>query len=204
MSRVRGFTLIELLVAVAIVAVIGVIALTGLDTFIKQEKIAEAKAERLEEVQFAIRTLVQDLSEVQPRVTRDETGLSTVPSFVADPNRQFALEFSRGGWTNPVGLPRGSVLRVAYDVEEDKLVRFYWPVEDRTLATPIGRNEILTGVKEMTMIFYDANGDTSAEWPPLDSTGRGSRPPTERPRAVEIRLDLEDLGEIWRFVETSS
>jgi general secretion pathway protein J len=137
-------------------------------------------------------------------VTRDETGMSIVPSFVADPNRQFALEFSRGGWTNPAGLPRGSVLRVAYDIEDDKLVRFYWPVEDRTLATPIGRNEILTGVNEMTMTFLDANGNESAEWPPLDNTGRASRPPTERPRAVTITLDLEDLGEIWRFVETSS
>ena len=41
MIRVRGFTLIELLVAMAIVAVIGVMALGGLNTVIQQQTIAE-------------------------------------------------------------------------------------------------------------------------------------------------------------------
>ena len=42
----HGFTLLELLVAMAIVAVIGVIALTGLNTAINQQEIAEDRAER--------------------------------------------------------------------------------------------------------------------------------------------------------------
>lgn len=204
MRRHRGFTLIELLVAVAIVAVIGVMALTGLDTFIKQQRIAEAKADRWREIQFAMRTIVQDLSEIEPRVTRDETGTTMLPSLIADPSRQFALEFSRGGWTNPAGLPRGTVLRVAYDIEDDKLVRFYWPVADRTLATPLGRNEILTGVTEMNVLYIDNSGNSTPDWPPLDNSGRATLQPTARPRAIEIDLELEDLGRVWRLVETSS
>ena len=202
MKSARGFTLIELLVAMAIVAIIGVIAMTGLNTVIDQQAIAADRAERWREIQLAMRMLVQDLAQVHPRVTRDETGTATVASFIADPNRQFALEFSRGGWSNPTGFPRGSVLRVAYDIEEDTLVRFYWPVADRTLATPPGRNDLLTGVTLMEVLYIDNNGNASLDWPPLNSGGGGQ--PTERPRAVEVTLELEDLGRIWRLIEISS
>ena len=46
MSRARGFTLIELLVAMAIVAVIGVMALGGLSTVIQPQTSAEERAGR--------------------------------------------------------------------------------------------------------------------------------------------------------------
>jgi general secretion pathway protein J len=201
MRSSRGFTLIELLVAMAIVAIIGVMALTGINTVIDQQEIATARAERWREIQFAMRVIVQDLSQANPRVTRDEQGLEVRASFLADPTHQFALEFSRGGWTNRAGLPRGTVLRVAYDIEQDMLVRFYWPVADRTLATPPVRNELLTGITEMQMQFIDDDGNASLDWPPLQSGG-GS--PTSRPRAVEFSLELEDLGRVWRLIEIKS
>lgn len=202
MKRRRGFTLIELLVAMAIVAIIGVMALTGLNTVMNQQRIATAKAERWREIQFAMRMIVQDLSEVHPRVTRDETGTRMLPCFIADPSRPYALEFSRGGWSNPAGLPRGSVLRVAYALEADRFVRYYWPVADRTLSTEPGRNILLTGVTQMDVVYIDADGNQTVDWPPLDSDG--SLPPTARPRAVEVTFELEDLGRVWRLIEVSS
>jgi general secretion pathway protein J len=202
MRRPHGFTLIELLVAMAIVAIIGVIALTGINTVIDQQAIAADRAERWREIQFAMRVLVQDLSEVHPRATRDEQGLDRRASFLADPTHQFALEFSRGGWTNRAGFKRGTVLRVAYDLEQDMLVRFYWPVADRTLSTPPVRNELLTGVVEMQMQFIDDDGNASLDWPPLVAGGDAS--PTRRPRAVEIAFELEDLGRVWRLIEITS
>lgn len=200
--RGRGFTLLELLVAMAIVAVIGVLALTGLNTAINQQEIAEDRAERWREIQMAMRMLVQDLSQAHPRATRDETGTSIRPAFAAEPSQQFALEFSRGGWSNPIDLPRGSVLRVAYDIEEDMLVRFHWPVADRTLATPPGRYNLLTDVVRMQVMFLDANNEQHLEWPPVDVSPAVRN--YIRPRAVEIELELEDLGRIYRLVEVSS
>ena len=202
-QSMRGFTLIELLVSIAIVAVIGVIALTGLNTAIRQQEIATVRAERWREIQLAMRMIVQDMAQLHPRVTRDETGTLTLPSFLADPTHQFALEFSRGGWTNPTSFPRGSVLRVAYDVEDDTLIRYYWPVTDRTLITPIGRQEILTGITSMDVLYLDANLEESIEWPPLAPGGARTAGPTERPRAVEFSFMLEDLGLIYRLIETS-
>jgi general secretion pathway protein J len=199
MSRHRGFTLIELLISLAIVAVIGVIALTGIRTVINQQEIASERAERWQEIQFAMRVIVQDLSQVHPRITRDEQGFGIRSSFLSDPTHQFDLEFSRGGWTNPAGFPRGTVLRVAYDIEDDMLVRFYWPVTDRTLSTPPVRNELLTGIREMEVLYFDDNGAEWLDWPPLDSALQVS--PTDRPKAVRFGVELEDLGPIWRLVE---
>src|SRR5688572_22215301 len=119
----RGFTLIELLVAVAILAIIGVMAFVGLNRVIDQQQLARERTERWQDIQLAMRLIVQDLAQMHPRATREELGESYQPSMLADPSAQFALEFSRGGFANPAGLTRGTVLRVAYDWEDDKRVR---------------------------------------------------------------------------------
>ena len=199
--RQRGFTLIELLVAMAIVAIIGVIAWGGLTQVINQQTVARARAERWQAIQFAMRVVVQDLAQIQPRPTRDETGDGFQPALVASPTAQFALEFSRGGWSNPGGFPRGSVLRVAYSWEDDKLVRIHWPVMDRTLSTPAVRTELLDDVDSVEVRFLDSAGQWQTEWPPVNLNGPQAL--IARPRAVEFTLVLKDFGRVWRLVEIS-
>jgi general secretion pathway protein J len=197
----RGFTLIELLVAVAILAIIGVMALVGLNRVIDQQAIAREHTQRWQEIQLAMRLVTQDLAQLHPRATREELGESYQPSLLADPSAQFALEFSRGGWTNPAGLARGTVLRVAYDWEEDKLIRWHWAVMDRTMSTPPVRTELLDGVTNVEVRFLDTSGEWHLEWPPLDR--RGPQGLISQPRAVEFAIELTDLGRVYRLVETS-
>jgi general secretion pathway protein J len=199
-GRARGFTLVELLVAMAIVAIVGIMALGGLSEVINQQSIAKERSERWREVQLAMRLVTQDLAQLHPRPTREELGESYIPALIANPNAQFALEFSRGGWANPGGFARGTVLRVAYDWEEEQLVRYHWPVMDRTLSTPPVRAELLTGVENVEIRFLDAGGQWHLEWPPLDTSGPATF--IARPRAVEFRVELRGFGEIWRLVET--
>ena len=204
MSRIhssRGFTLIELLVAIAILAIIGVIALVGLNRIIDQQALARESAERWQEIQLAMRLITQDLAQLHPRATREELGETYQPSLLADPSAQFALEFSRGGWANPAGLPRGTVLRVAYNWEDDKPVRWHWAVMDRTLSTPPVRAEILDGVTGIEVRFLDRSGEWHLEWPPLDR--RGPQGLITQPRAVEFAVELEDFGRVFRIVETT-
>ena len=202
MRQLRGFTLIELLVAMAIVAVIGVMALNGIRQVIDQRESARESAERWREIQLAMRIIAQDLAQVHPRPVRDETGQGYLPSVEADPTAQYALEFSRGGWSNPAGFPRGTVLRVAYDLEDDELVRFHWPVADRTLATPPVRTEILSGVVNMEIRFLDSSGQVQLEWPPLLASGPERL--VMRPRAIEVNIELEDYGVIRRLIEVAN
>ncbi|MGE4657535.1 MAG: type II secretion system minor pseudopilin GspJ [Gammaproteobacteria bacterium] len=201
MTRTEGFTLVELLVAVAILSIIGVMALSGLTQAINQQSIIQERSDRWREVQFAMQTIYQDLSQVHPRPTREEFGESWKPALQADPRAQFALELSRGGWTNPAGFARGTVLRVAYDWEQDILVRFHWPVMDRTLSTLPTRTEILRGVKSLEIRFLDHDGQWHRDWPPITT------PIPEawmaRPRAIEFGVELKDFGNLWRVVEIS-
>lgn len=199
--RPHGFTLIELLVAMAIVAIIGVMALTGLSEVIHQQTLARERAARWQAIQLAMRVIVQDLAQLQPRATRDELGEAYMPSLLADPNGQFALEFSRGGWANPGGFPRGTVLRVAYNFEEDKLVRYHWPVMDRTTATPPVRTQLLDGVMNVEVRFLDGTGMWQLDWPPVGMTGPQRL--ISRPRAVEFSIELKDFGRVTRLVETT-
>jgi general secretion pathway protein J len=197
-----GFTLLELLVAMAIVAIIGVMALSGLSEVINQQSIARVRAERWREIQFAMRLIAQDLSQMHPRPTREDLGQAYLPSLLADPSAAYALEFSRGGWSNPAGLKRGTVLRVAYEWDQDTLWRVFWPVADRTLATPPIRIELLTGVQAVEVRFLDAANQWHVDWPPLNM--QGPERLTARPRAVEFEMTLDGFGRIWRLVETGA
>ena len=199
--RPHGFTLIELLVAMAIVAVIGVMAMTGLSEVIHQQTLARERAARWQAIQLAMRVIVQDLSQLQPRPTRDELGEAFIPSLLADPSGQFALEFSRGGWANPGGFPRGNVLRVAYNFEDDKVVRYHWPVMDRTTATPPVRTELLDGVSDIEVRYLDGSNMWQLDWPPVGMAG--AQRLIERPRAVEFAIVLKDFGRVSRLVETT-
>lgn len=200
MRPMRGFTLLELLVAMAIVAVIGALALGGLNEVILQQSVAAERSDRWREVQFAMRIVAQDLAQIHPRPMREEFGESWQPSLLVDPSAQYDFELSRGGWANPVALPRGTVLRVAYLAEDDTLVRFTWSVMDRTTGTLPIRTELLTGVQEVEVRMIDANGEQHTLWPPLSMSGLDRL--VARPRLVEFRVNLEDFGWVWRTMET--
>ena len=186
----------------AVVAVIGVMAMTGLSEVIHQQTLARERAARWQAIQLAMRVIVQDLSQLQPRPTRDELGEAFMPSLLADPNGQFALEFSRGGWSNPGGFPRGTVLRVAYNFEDDKLVRYHWPVMDRTTATPPVRTELLDGVDERRGALPRRLQHVAARLA-ARADGQGRSGLIERPRAVEFAIELKDFGRVSRLVETT-
>ena len=200
MKRTRGFTLIELLVAMAIVAVIGVMALGGLSEVIRQQTIAQERAERWRAIQFAMRMITQDLAQIHPRPMRDELGETWLPSVLVDPSAQFALEITRGGWANPAGFPRGTALRVAYDWEDGTLVRFHWPVMDRAPGTVPIRTELLDDVANVELRFMDQSGTWHLEWPPTGMSGPETL--VMRPRVIDFALELDDFGRVWRFVET--
>jgi len=200
MRATHGFTLIELLVAMAIVAIIGILALGGLSEVIRQQTIAQDRADRWREIQFAMRMITQDLAQIHPRPTRDELGETWLPSVLVNPSARYAMEISRGGWANPAGFPRGTTLRVAYDWEDGTLVRFHWPVMDRAPGTVPVRTELLEDVANIELRFLDQSGTWHLEWPP---TGIGG-PDTlvMRPRVIDFTLELDDFGRVWRYVET--
>jgi general secretion pathway protein J len=198
-SRCSAFTLIEVLVSLAIFAILAALCYGALNQSLQSAEMLNGRMDRLQAVQRTMRLLVDDLQQLAPRPIRDEIGDSFSPALDTGFQSGFALELTHGGWSNPIVLPRGTLQRSAYRMEDDELVRYHWMVLDRTLANEAAEVVLLDGVESIFFRFLQANGQWTEQWPPASRPGAlGAR---LRPRAAEIVLTLADEGEIRRLVE---
>jgi general secretion pathway protein J len=194
----RGFTLLELLVAMFIAAVIFAMGYGAINQAIKSRLELQEQQAKLLELQTAVRTLEQDFVQLAPRPIREP---------VASTTTQPLLALTRGGWTNPTGLQRPALQRVAYYFENGTLRRDYWTVLDPTQSSTTVRRDLLTHLKSVTFRFLDrgpgqvqgATQNWQAQWPPLNNANQNNT--RYRPIAVEITLETEDWGKVVRVVE---
>lgn len=196
-----GFTLIEVLVALAVFGVLSLLAYMTLGQTLSNADMLTERMDRLQAVQRTIRHLSNDLMQAAPRPIRRELGDSLGPAVFTNLGSEFALEVTHGGWSNPAGLPRGTLQRSAYRIEDDELVRYHWTVLDRTFANEPIATILLDEVDSLIFRYMQSDGEWSETWPPLAAQGAASV--RARPRAVEIVLTLPDEGEIRRLVEVA-
>lgn len=201
--RARGFTLVEVLVAIFIFAIVSAIAMGGYNQLVKQSDIVDAGAARTRAVQQTMQRMNLDFTSLEPRPVRQPLGDGLVPALRADEKSGAAelVEFTHSGWSNPAGVPRSTLQRVAYRIEDNKLIREYWLALDRTMTSEPESAELLDGVKSLKFRFMDPNRTWHDQWPPLGYSP--AEAPWVRPIAVEITLELEDWGELKRLVEVS-
>jgi general secretion pathway protein J len=202
MKKMRGFTLLEVLVAMAIFAIVGVMAFTGYTQLQKQSEYQQSRLDRVHEVQRAVQTLSQDLMQIEPRPIREPIGEQHVPAVVAGESVDYKIEFSRAGWMNTAGLPRSTIERVAYRIDQDGLWRDHWRVLDRTQTSEPVRTLLLKGVRSVTFRFMNPSRQWVTRWPQLQGVATPDQE-RARPAAVEVKLELEDWGEITRIVEVA-
>lgn len=197
----RGFTLIEVLVALAIFAILAALAYGTLNETLANAELLSARLDRLQAVQRTMRVLSEDLIQLAPRPVRDELGDQYGAALQTSFDSGYALELTRGGWRNPMALPRGTLQRAAYRIEEDQLVRYHWNVLDRTLSNEILGVTLLDGVESVVFRFMRDNGEWTDQWPPQGTSGAAGL--RQRPRAVEIVLTLQPEGTLTRLIEVS-
>lgn len=193
-----GFTLIELLVAMAIFGVISALALGGLNAVITQQTLAKAELVRLGKLQRAMRYVVSDFGQMSPRFVRDELGRGSVPPLITDPGGEPLVQLSRGGWRNPAMTPRGTLQRVQYRVEDETLIREYWPVMDHPLGMEPRSEVLLEEVNAVEIEYLDNDNEWRTEWPPFNQAASSA---PGFPKAVRINLELAGLGVIERVIE---
>lgn len=192
--RQTGFTLLELVVVLAIFAIFSLMAYGGLDSVLKTRRQVELAQDRLAQLQKAYLRLRNDLQQVRFRPARDGFG-DLQPALRASDTGY--LEFTRGGWTNPLSLPRAGMERVAYRFEDGELIRLSWRVLDQAQDSKPVETVLLDGIEEISWQYLNENREWQNRWPveAPDQIDAEVWPPL----AVEVTLETRDLGEL-RFL----
>ena len=188
----KGFTLLELLVALLIFAVLAVMAYGGLQVVLDAQKRTETQSMRLAELQTFFAILSRDVEQMIDRGIRDNYGEARA-ALVGD---RSSIEFTRTGWRNPAGFTRSHMQRVAYVIDDNKIVREGWQVLDRAQNSEPITTELLNDVNEIEIRFLDQDLQWQSQWP---VSGTGSSATPGLPRAVEIVVDVEGWGRITRL-----
>lgn len=204
----RGFTLLEVLIAVAIFVVVGTMALSGYNELSRQSDRLEQSMTRVRAISATMQRMSQDFMTLEPRPIREPLGDGMQPALRADARAEQLAEFTHSGWSNPAGIARPTLQRVAYRFQDNTLRRDYWTMLDRTLTSQPVSAVMLDRVRSVKIRFMDNTRNWQEQWPPLNA-GIGALPGASidvlalRPIAVEITLDLEDWGSVTRLVEVS-
>lgn len=210
MRRARGFTLIELLVALSITALIMAIAYGGLGALSRQADSSRETMQRLRQVQLAMDIISRDFAQLEPRPVRDGLGAEISPALLAGPDNVPPIQFTRGGWSNPLGNARSTEERVAYSLEDGKLVRSWWPELDGQAQVQPAKETLLADVNSIKFQYMDPMSKSFQDiWPPTQTalpaaTHVNPQGSAMLPIAVSITVTLKDLGDITRIVEVSS
>jgi general secretion pathway protein J len=207
MQRARGFTLIELLVALTITALIMVIGYGGLTAVSRQSESNRDTMKRLRQVQLAMNIMGRDFEQLEPRPVRDGLG-GSVAALVAGPDNVPPIQFTRGGWSNPLGGVRSTQERVAYSLEDGKLMRSWWPELDGMAQVVPAKQPLLDDVSSIKFQYMDPVSKqfqdvwTAVLTPQLAGTPKQAG--DNLPIAVSITVTLKDLGDVTRIVEVAS
>ena len=207
----QGFTLLELLIASIIFAIMAIMAYGGLNNVLRNSEASQQALKRLQKLQQTVSVLNRDFSQIVQRNIRDEYG-NQQPFLVAGNNIDNLIEFSRGGRVNPAGLSlRSSLLRITYQLEDEKLIRLQWPQMDRTQEMQAKQTVLIDDVESISVRFLDDNNEWQEQWPTINAqtntgsantgtTATGSAATSNTgPIAIEIVLQLNDWGEIRRL-----
>jgi len=195
--RQPGFTLLELLIAITVFSIISTITYSGLKVVLDTEEQTRGHLERLSQLQIGMSLLQRDIEQAVKREIRDEFGDSQ-PAMYSGSFTDILLEFTRGGYPNPMALQRSGLQRVGYLLEEETLYRLTWPTLDRAQETEPRRNRLIDNIKSMELVFFDQQMRPHSEWP-IKNQETDNNPQNPLPKAIELTLELEKMGNIRRL-----
>ncbi len=189
-----------------VTALIAAAAYAGVSTVITGAEQLGRTAERTRDLSRTFALLNRDLRTFVNRPVRDEFG-QLQPAVSGGSLALYSLSLTRDGWHNSLDQPRSDLQRVHYFVEDGSLWRAYNTVLESALETELQRVRLLDGVEALDLRFLAGIEDLEVDrefavdtrnW--LENwVSEPGAAPLSPPAAVEIRLQLSDLGELRRI-----
>lgn len=193
MRQQLGFTLIELIVAVAVFAVVALMAYGGLDLILRSRAGLEQSFERQREIERAVLRIERDLRQSYARAVRGAYG-EEQPAMAGDSQR---LSFSSLELRSDADGVAARGARIGYLRRDGALWRSADPVLDRSPRETARLTQQLQRVARVQFSYLGEGNQRLDQWPPRT----GIVAPERLPRAVEVLIELEDVGEIVRLIE---
>ena len=190
----KGFTLLELMIAISIFSVISLLTIGGLSNALNTRTHTEESLQHLVRFQMFFSIIDREIHQISKRPVRDEYGAIT-PAITSDTSVGVeGLEFSHHG---RFALAEQSRLqRVAYYLEDNKLIKKHWKVLDRVEDTQPVKQELLNNIEELSFAYYghssDGTGDWYDEW---EADGPLSL------RAIRVTLKTPGYNDLYRIFE---
>jgi len=210
----RGFTLIEVLVAMAITAIVGVMAYATLNSSVDAVERSELQTRRLNDINTFFAIFSKDIRQVVARPIRNEEG-EMESALLSQEGDLVGLRLTRTGWQNPRPevFVRSQLQRVHYQLENKSVVResFYMIDHPEGEPEPV-RSELLDKVVSLKFRFMTEpktggshellKGEWLDSWPPkAQNVEQQELVSVLLPELVEIKLELQDWGEIRRVYD---
>lgn len=211
----NAFTLLEVLLAVFIFALISTGAYQLSSAAQKSAAAIKSSQERLRDIGLTFEILEKDLTQIVARAWRDPYGNNYNPPLQTDLASDYVIRLIRSGWRNPLGINRSDQQLVTYRLVDDTLQRLHTVHLDNLASTVPLETDLLDKVSVIEMTFFDRQRPNNPsqilldKWPPFDSnqqnqtSSSGDSLPLlvyPLPIAIEIALELEDLGKISRII----
>lgn len=196
-KRTSGFTLLELLLAITIFSIISTITYSGLKIVLDAERQISEHMERLSKLQICLSLMQRDMEQAVNRAIRNEFG-DTLDTLIGGEKSDLFIEFTRGGYPNPMQLPRSSLQRIGYQLEDGVLYRISWQVLDRAPDSTSKKIQLLENITSIKLTYFDQQMKPVNQWPPADLNG-GDETQNPLPKAIELNLEIEKIGKIRRL-----
>lgn len=183
-SKSKGFTLPEILIALAIFSILSLMLMTALHSVINSEAKAEEKAERLRNTQMALLILSRDLEQTINRPILSEKGTPDL-AFTGD---NMNINFTHMGYANfDKTLPRSTLQRVQYRLDEKSLSRNTWDDLDLAPKAEMHSRQLLTNIEKLVFEYVDNEGRLHDTWPEKEGS-------TDLPRALQVTISMQNWG----------
>lgn len=172
-QREAGFTLVETLVALGVTAMLATAGTLMMLQTLQASRAIDARMTDVRTLEAANGLLRADFSEMTRRPSAAPDDFTPPVGFTGGQGIETGdlISFVRSGWRDPrVGGDRSDLQRVAFRLEDGKLIRKAWLRPDPVRNTPVVERVLLDGISDLE-IRYRQKGVWFDEWP-ADANGR--------------------------------
>lgn len=185
------------MLALVIMAMIAMLAAQAFNTASTGSAATREAMDRIAAVDRTFVLIETDLRNAIPKAMPDRFNQLIPPMFVSETD-DYWMTVMRGGLENPLFLPRSEEVRVGYRFIEESVWRDTWYNPRETDQEEARQQRILTDVTDLRVRILPPSATSLAagpwlrDWPPNQNE-------QALPLAVEITLELEDMGEVTRL-----